>query len=435
LKIDNYIKDLTDEVIPFFEKHVSEICENLNNENWINFFQSFKIHFKFDEKYFLNSKKEKYQFVMRLVTNLDNHKIEDVEIEENAPKTTSVNYDGSLGNIILQLVNYLRREFVIKIVQDATARDLALYFHSQYNQYYSGLHLEEQDSHYKFELYNWDFERGLFAFSARRVNIIFPKSDSLSSNVIVDHTGGNKKILITNQMKEDCVENYTGFDEIIDINDIFIHISNFNFADSYSLISTVTRLSSKEIFNLIEKLNTTINSEIFELKKALVDIPYSKGNEFEDYVEEFLKLCFYNDFDDFNIRIQDSNEDGVRRRDFIIDNSGSTNNFLKKLENKGSDFLLFDAKNYKDKLSMSDLDTFISYIRENPYFGNTGIILSRFGIKDNAKKSLVKTLISQKIKIIVLDQNDMLNMLDLINIGKPATLLLENKYKELLLQL
>jgi len=101
---------------------------------------------------------------------------------------------------------------------------------------------------------------------------------------------------------------------------------------------------------------------------------------------------------------------------------------------KNVDFLLFDAKNYSKELTSRDLDTFREYIRKSPFFGNFGIILSRHGASSTCHESIYESL-RDGLKIVVLDQDDLLLMLDYLENGKIPLDVIENKYNELLLQL
>ncbi|MGI1801824.1 hypothetical protein ACRPLQ_25405 [Priestia sp. TRN 1309] len=419
------------DIVPFFTKIQRRLVEaTQSNQKWRDFFSSMRLVLIHDENYnVVDSSQSK--FWIYLSTTRDEHSFS-TEKEDDFGYASGTD---SLSHINLTIIDKIRSFFIYEIVKKAKPIQIAEYFYNMYRNFYPDIPLEKKDNYAKFSLHNWDFESGIFAFTATRINVIFPLQDQLISEDIIDHTGGNRKILIINAEKEKAEKQFTGFDEIIDISDIIFTISEFNFTSSIDFYQKVASLETKEIFGVFDILKTTVITEIYQLQKELVDIPESNGNAFEDYVEKFLDICFSPYYEEFNLRVQNSNIDGVRRRDFIIDNSNSNNAFLRKLEAKNCEFLLFDAKNYKEPLSMRDLDTFTSYLNENPFFGNIGIIFARNGLKDNAKDSLVRNLARNQVKILILDQDDMLSMLDFIDRGKNPLSIIENKYKELLLQL
>lgn len=96
--------------------------------------------------------------------------------------------------------------------------------------------------------------------------------------------------------------------------------------------------------------------------------------------------------------------------------------------------MLFDAKNYAEELTPRDIDTFRMYLAENPVFGNFGIILSRKGASENCRESIFRSLTSNQVKIVVLDQDDLLSMLNEATLSSPSLYTLETKYNDLLME-
>ncbi len=128
------------------------------------------------------------------------------------------------------------------------------------------------------------------------------------------------------------------------------------------------------------------------------------------------------------------NRGRIRIRDFVIVNGKGTSHFLQDLKKKKVDFLLFDAKNYAEELTPRDIDTFRMYLAENPVFGNFGIILSRKGASENCRESIFRSLTSNQVKIVVLDQDDLLSMLNEATLSSPSLYTLETKYNDLLME-
>lgn len=154
-------------------------------------------------------------------------------------------------------------------------------------------------------------------------------------------------------------------------------------------------------------------------------------------MRQFLTICFKPYLPQFELYNQLPDREELIRRDFIIVNNRSTSEFLKYLMRKeGVRFLLFDAKSYEDELAPRDIDTFRRYLNDNPDFGDFGIILSRQGASENCRKSIYKSLASRHpIKIIVLDQDDLMLMLDYALYNGPALNVIETKYNKLSLEL
>ncbi|MBC8358686.1 MAG: hypothetical protein H8E54_07030, partial [Candidatus Aminicenantes bacterium] len=237
--------------------------------------------------------------------------------------------------------------------------------------------------------------------------------------------------LITNKEK---IDKYEGFDEILNFNDLAIHFSLFGFTEGIQIYKEITGLNDLQIFSIIDLLKTTGDSEIYDFKKELIYMNLSDGKVLEKYFERFLRLCFGDCYDNLMLKSQVPSRRGLRRRDFIIYNNNSNNPFLKSLENKGIELLLFDSKNYGKKLTTRNIDTFKAYLDENSAFGNFGVILSRRGASSNCQESIFRWLMKHNIKIIVFEQEDILRMLDYLDNGRSPIDVLQQKYMELLFQ-
>ena len=256
---------------------------------------------------------------------------------------------------------------------------------------------------------------------------------TINADKIIDTTYNNKKILITNKSIDES-QNYYGFDTVLDINYFVFHFSLFAFTRDIDFYGDVLGFNYEKIFRIIDFFKTDSDSEIYNLKKEILNHPYSIGPSFEVVMEKFLKLCFRNEYNVLNLSSQYPNKKRSRIRDFIIDNNNSKNQFLKKLENRGVDFLLFDAKNYKNSLGTRDVQPFLDYIRNNPHFGNFGIILSRIGSNNTLNYEILNYL-RDGTKLLILTQKDLIDMLDYLDRGRSPVEVIEKKYKDLLLSI
>ena len=232
------------------------------------------------------------------------------------------------------------------------------------------------------------------------------------------------------------VAGYKNFDTIFD----FTHLRNylfFNFTSAMSLYQRVLSIPHEKIFDIAYLIGASSEAEIFWLQRELISLPFSEGQEFEDCMERLLKFCFQPYFQKFVMEVQHATFSRQRRRDFIIANNPSNSSFLQELKKEKVKFLLFDAKNYRDRLKTQHLDTFRGYLLENPHFGNFGIILSRKGASKSCQRHMYEIMhfchVKPPLRIIVLDQDDLLTMLEFAFISASPLEVIETKHKELLL--
>jgi len=336
------------------------------------------------------------------------------------------------GYVKIPLIDCLRNAFVEELISRATPEQLAEYFRQLLESDYRSVGYIEHRDYIRLWVFSPQFseERPLFGITAYRTNMIIPIAEELDANQIEDTTAHNKKVVLINRKN---TETFSNFDHVLSIRHLTTHFI-VNFVLGIPLYRQILAKDYSRVFEIVDLLRTTGYSETYELKRQLVSLDLSDGKAFESYLDRFLHTCFEAHFEDIDIRQQVPNKGRLRIRDFVIVNSGSNAPFLQSLKNKGVDFLLFDAKNYAGELSTRDFDTFKEYLQENQYFGNFGIILSRNGASDNAKESIFRRL-PQGIRVIVVDETDLLSMLDRIDSGRSAVDVLENKYNELLLQL
>ncbi|HEU5379739.1 MAG TPA: hypothetical protein VFV38_30310, partial [Ktedonobacteraceae bacterium] len=229
------------------------------------------------------------------------------------------------------------------------------------------------------------------------------------------------------------VSGYTNFHEVLGPGNLASDLALSAFLSGIPLYRQVLGKGNEEAFKIVELLQTLTDMRIFQAQQQLVALPFSNGPAFEAYLRTFLTLCFEPHYENLSIREQVPNRGRLRIRDFIIVNNESSSPFLRSLKTKGADFLLFDAKNYAEPLTTREIDTFRQYLHNNPSFGNFGVILSRKGASEHCQESIFREL--PTIKIVVLNEDDLLLMLEHAGTGRSAVAILEEKYNELMLQL
>jgi len=336
--------------------------------------------------------------------------------------------------ISISIIDAMRLAFISILIANTKPKNLIDYFGEFLETNYRYLQFWENKKFSRFGIMNLNFndEHPLFAISAYRVNLIVPKVGILDAGEISDNTAENQKILITT--KENLV-GYTHFDHIIARSHLTTHFDTSHFVSGIGLFQRVLSLNLGDTIHIVEQLRTTSESDIYDAKKDLATVNLSNGKSFERALRKMLNLCLEPEYERLRIKEQVPNRGRLRVRDYVVINSDSKSSFLRKLLNRGVELLLFEAKNYSKKISTRDLDTFVEYIRENPYFGNFGIILSRLGVSENCDEAFFRKLQADKIIVIVLTEDDLVRMLDYVDSGRSAVDILEDKYVDLILKL
>jgi hypothetical protein len=331
----------------------------------------------------------------------------------------------------LSVLGGLRSAFTDAILSRARPEHLAKHIERLLRSNYSDITREHTDRYYLFRVQNLEFSGRFFFISAYRLNLVIPIVSTLDALEIIDHSADCKKILLTTQ-KDDT--GFSGFDEKLDRIAWQLHFSSTAFTDDPMFFQDLVRTSLSSLFQAMEQLRDTGSMTVYEMKKELALLDMSDGKILENYMERFLRLCFSPSYDEFDLRQQVANRGRINIRDFIISNISSLHPFLSKLERKGVEFLLFDAKNYSKELAPGDLDAFRRYLEDNSKFGNFGVILSRKGMSFNCEEHLYRSLISKGPIILVLHEEDLMAMLDRVDQGRPPVDVLQERYVQLVLQ-
>lgn len=204
--------------------------------------------------------------------------------------------------------------------------------------------------------------------------------------------------------------------------DIILQEGKMNRKSIYSFITSVIKTKNSTVIN-------GLALQVKKLRQKLNEVPVSDGRAFEDVVFKVLELSFKDAYKNLDLKPQVRSEHGLTIKDFIIYNVGSENSFLANLNLRGAEFLIFEAKNYKKPISSSDIAMFLNYINTNNHYGKLGILISRSGIDENLKQY---TNTYPGLIILMLNEEDLLKMLDLIEIGGNPISIIEEKYKNLI---
>jgi len=414
-------------VIPFFERAKLDLLEVVGDDKkWYSFLTKLRLVF------IDNSEVDRSSHLYLSNSIDDNLFLSDSEPQHkyHGFKSDAI-HDGYVYYSVLDLLRWV---FIEELLARARPKHITEFVKQLLESNYRFIDNREEKDYISFTVPNLQFssENLVFAISAYNINVVIPKTEKLSADRIKDETADCKKVIFTNRKD---ISDYLGFDQILDHSHLVFYFAAANFASGLYLYQRVLGKDFKDIFKIIDILRTTGYNEVYDLKKQLVNLNLSDGKAFEDYIEKFLSLCLGSCFKNFVIKKQVPNEGRLRVRDFIIVNNSTTSPFLLSLKKKGVDFLLFDAKNYENELNTGDIDTFREYIRENLYFGNFGVILSRKGVSTNCQESIFRNLLKDRMKILVLDENDLLMVLRYVDSGKNAIDILENKFTELVLKM
>jgi len=418
-------------LVPAFEEIKSELHAILGkSRRWSNLISKLYLVY-INNKGFEAERQASFLYISKKVTR-------HLYLTNSTPDQEHFSHIGQFldENIYYAFRPLLRTIFIEEILNCSTLKQLAEYIYRLLAYSFQNVEKIETSKYIRLRFISVNTSEPLLALYRYKENIIIPKQATLDASetvgsIGIDHrTGIDKLILITNRRN---VDGYKSFDSIFD----FRHLRNYlcsNFTSATGFYKQVLRLNYEEIFDICYLIGVSLESDIFWLKREIVYLPYSEGKVFETCMKRFLQICFKPHYQMFVINDQVPNKGRLRIRDFVIVNNKSTSSFLQGLKKKNVDFLLFDAKNYADELTPRDIDTFREYLAENPAFGNVGIILSRKGASDHCHESIFRSLIERQMKIIVLDQNDLLSMLDDVTLNSPSLNTLENRYNDLLME-
>jgi hypothetical protein len=209
--------------------------------------------------------------------------------------------------------------------------------------------------------------------------------------------------------------------------DTLLSLQERSFESEQNYPEVTQQLDSTE--SLSEPPNSK-NDDHHKLVEELRRTPTGDGKAYEELVKKILEYCFIGEFSPFQVKEQVRTDNGKRIRDFIIDNRSPKMEFWQSLKPiRGVEKILFDTKNYKDPVEYAQISSTLRYLK-NKAFGNFIIIISRHGVKDY-EESLEDYLAEGRV-VLFLDDASLVKMINLKREGKSPTLLIEEKYHDLL---
>lgn len=161
--------------------------------------------------------------------------------------------------------------------------------------------------------------------------------------------------------------------------------------------------------------------------------------EYQEFCEELIKDMYNDDLDSWSR--QSRTEQGSYIFDLIARvkyrKNEEYNDFFNMIENiLNSKYLLFEFKNYKEKIEKDEIRQVESYLYEKA-LRKVAIILTRNGSSNSANEEIRKKLREQGKTIIVLNDSD---VIDMINIWKSddennASIIFQEKLNNLYIHL
>ena len=149
------------------------------------------------------------------------------------------------------------------------------------------------------------------------------------------------------------------------------------------------------------------------LSDMLEQIPCNRDNfiNYERFCTKYISQIFKNNID--KPKTQKTNNQGLYRFDIIASIKKDPDSFWKFIYDKfNSCFILFDCKNYSDKITQNEIYMTERYLYNNA-LRNVGIILSRKGGDVNANKACQGILKEHGKLILILNDEDLKEMSDL----------------------
>jgi hypothetical protein len=176
----------------------------------------------------------------------------------------------------------------------------------------------------------------------------------------------------------------------------------------------------------INKSDSKVKSETLINKLRNCKSGLKGWAEYESICEEILKFLLEDYFRKYTSKSQSYSENGIFRRDLIINNNyKDINSFWGDIKNDfNSNIILIDFKNYEDELEQNELLIPTKYM--NNTIGNVVIVISRKGVNKNSVTLQKKILRDGKL-IISLSDEDLVEMLREKGMNNDVLYMLDNK--------
>lgn len=155
-------------------------------------------------------------------------------------------------------------------------------------------------------------------------------------------------------------------------------------------------------------------------------------SEYEMIGKEIFDYLFMDDFLNYSSELQSTTDDGLCRRDLVINNTPfGVNSIWGILQQRYNSMLIVvDFKNYQESLSPSALYVPTKYL--NKQTGNFGIIFTREDLNESTLKEQLRLVSTEEKVLLSFSDNDLITMLEEKKVGGSVTYRVNDKYFSLI---
>lgn len=155
-------------------------------------------------------------------------------------------------------------------------------------------------------------------------------------------------------------------------------------------------------------------------------------SEYEMIGKEIFDYLFMDDFLNYSSELQSTTDDGLCRRDLVINNTPfGVNSIWGILQQRYNSMLIVvDFKNYQESLSPSALYVPTKYL--NKQTGNFGIIFTREDLNEAAQKEQLRLVSTEEKVLLSFSDNDLIAMLEEKKAGGSVTYRVNDRYFSLI---
>lgn len=153
--------------------------------------------------------------------------------------------------------------------------------------------------------------------------------------------------------------------------------------------------------------------------------------EYEDVCTKILSYCFTPPL--LEPVVQSETEEGDQRRDIILHIPMDIEGFWKYIRDKYGIAVIIDCKNYSDFLDQNTFVVTSKYLSGTTRLTPFGMILTRRGLNERAKLQQKREWGSKYL--ICLNDEDLIKMIKLKELGKEPSIIIDNKIREFLVSL
>jgi hypothetical protein len=148
------------------------------------------------------------------------------------------------------------------------------------------------------------------------------------------------------------------------------------------------------------------------LVSELDKIKFGKGawRSYEIHAEKILNYLFENDL--YGWQSQLRTDDGLNRYDYVCRIKATTDFWKLLVERLNSQYIIFEFKNYREKVGQQQIITTEKYLLEKG-LRKVAIILTRNGANESAQKMAKGAMRDQGKLLIILDDSEIKKMIEL----------------------